>query len=164
MDTNTRPELEADRNGIRNVHLASVPTADEADLVDQLRDNDSLVFSLVAIVAGQVVGHVAFSRMESPERTLGLGPVRVSPAFRRQGIAAGLIREGMQIARVDGWNAVFVLGDPAYYGRFAFSVEDARAFESPYAGPHFMVPMLYDKDRLGQTRTVTYASAFAALG
>ena len=159
-----RRELEEDREGIRNVHLESFPTADEADLVDRLREDGSLVFSLVAIAAGQVAGHVAFSRMASPEHTIGLGPVGVLPEFRRQGIAAGLIREGLQLARADDWQAVFVLGDPAYYGRFGFSVDDARAFETPYAGPHFMVLMLQGGEGPGQVTMVTYASAFAELG
>ena len=158
-----RRELEADREGIRNVHLASFPAADEADLVDRLREDDSLVFSLVAIAVGQVVGHVAFSRMASPEHTLGLGPVGVLPEFRRQGIAAGLIREGLRMAREDGCHAVFVLGNPAYYGRFGFSVDDARAFETPYAGPHFMVIMLQGGEGLGQATAATYAPAFAVL-
>ncbi|MGI8404561.1 MAG: GNAT family N-acetyltransferase [Thermomicrobiales bacterium] len=160
----TRRELEEDRAGIRNVHLESFPAADEADLVDLLREDSSLVLSLVAMAAGQVAGHVAFSRMASPGHTLGLGPVGVLPGFRRQGIAASLIREGINLARADGWQAVFVLGDPAYYGRFGFSVGDARAFDTPYAGPHFMVLMLRDGEGLGQVTTVTYASAFAALG
>lgn len=159
-----RLELKEDREGIRNVHLESFPAADEADLVDRLREDGSLVFSLVAIVAGQVVGHVAFSRMASPEHTLGLGPVGVLPEFRRQGIAAGLIREGLQLARADDWQAVFVLGDSAYYGRFGFSVEDARAFDSPYAGPHFMVLMLDAGSNPDQSTIATYAPAFAALG
>jgi len=33
---------------------------------------------------------------------------------------------------------IFVLGDPNYYGRFAFSTDAAATFECAYAGPHFM--------------------------
>lgn len=163
-NVDTRQELEEDREGIRNVNLESFPAADEADLVDRLWEDGSLVFSLVAIAVGQVVSHVAFSRMASPERTLGLGPVGVLPEFRRQGIAAELIREGLQLARADDWQAVFVLGDPAYYGRFGFSVEDARAFETPYAEPHFMVLMLEADCKPDQSTNATYAPAFAVLG
>jgi predicted N-acetyltransferase YhbS len=34
---------------MRNVHLESFPTGDEADLVNRLREDGSLVLSLVAL-------------------------------------------------------------------------------------------------------------------
>jgi putative acetyltransferase len=62
-----------------------------------------------------------------------------------------------------GWDAVFVLGDPAYYGRFNYSAEAAMPFESPYAGPYFMLlPLALPLPAAsGQAR---HARAFAALG
>jgi putative acetyltransferase len=35
-------------------------------------------------------------------------------------------------------SAVFVLGNPAYYGRFGFRADHPSGFESPYVGPHLM--------------------------
>ena len=73
------------------------------------------------------------------------------------------MREALARARKDGWDAVFVLGDPAYYRRFGFDPEAARGFGSPYAGPHLMALPL--KGRLPVTTDrVDYAPAFAALG
>lgn len=79
-----------------------------------------------------------FSRMQAPRGSLGLGPVAVLSAHRRRGVAASLIRKGLAQSKADGWAAVFVLGDPAYYGRFGFSPTLAAGFTSTYAGPHLM--------------------------
>jgi len=44
----------------------------------------------------------------------------VPPEFQRQGIGSKLIREGLERCRQAGYDAVVVLGDPAYYSRFGF--------------------------------------------
>jgi putative acetyltransferase len=157
-----RPETPADCAGIRRVHLQSFPTAAEADLVDALRADDDAVLSLVADEGGEIAGHVLFSRMVAPFRALGLGPVAVLQPHRRRGIAARLIEDGLARAAAD-WDAVFVLGDPAYYGRLGFDVGLAVGFTNPYAGPHFMVKPLAGKLPSNQG-PVGYAPAFARLG
>ena len=62
--------------------------------------------------------------------------------LQRQGIAAQLIEEGVKQAKAGGWEGIFVLGDPAYYERFGFSVSAAEKFKSPYAGPYLMLLIL----------------------
>ena len=157
-----RDEAASDRDPIRALHLCSFPTADEADLVERLREDGDVVFSLVAEVADCLTGHVLFSRMSAPFPALGLAPVAVFPEWRGQGMAARLIEAGLAAAAAD-WDAVFVLGEPAYYGRFGFDVPAARGFQSPYAGPHFMARAL--KPQLPATSgRVGYAKAFVALG
>jgi putative acetyltransferase len=157
-----RQEMPADRAGIRRVHLQSFPTAAEADLVDDLRADSDAVFSLVAEEGGEIAGHVLFSRMTAPFRALGLAPVAVLPDYRRRGIAARLIQEGLARVTAD-WDAVFVLGDPAYYTRFGFDAGAAAGFANPYAGPHFLVKPLAGKLPSDQG-PVAYAAAFARLG
>ena len=157
-----RAEIASDRDAIRALHLCSFPTADEADLVERLREEGDVVFSLVAEVADCLTGHVLFSRMTAPFPALGLAPVAVFPEWRGQGMAARLIEAGLAAAGTD-WDAVFVLGEPAYYGRFGFDVTAAQGFQSPYAGPYFMVRAL--KPQLPATSgRVDYSKAFAALG
>ncbi|HJR57614.1 MAG TPA: N-acetyltransferase [Rhizomicrobium sp.] len=157
-----RLETPADYAGIRRVHLQSFPTATEADLVDGLRADGDAVLSLVAEEDSEIAGHVLFSRMTAPFRALGLAPVAVLPHYRRRGIAARLIEDGLARAAAD-WDAVFVLGDPAYYGRFGFDAGLAACFANPYAGPHFMVTPLAGKLPSNQG-PVAYAAAFARLG
>lgn len=155
-----RPERECDLSGIRQVHIQSFPSAAEADLVERLRTDGDAILSLVAEETGQVAGHVLFSRMMSPLRALGLAPVAVLPVFRRRGIAASLIEMGLREAAAQDWKLVFVLGAPAYYGRFGFSAARAAGFSSPYAGPHFMAHSLGAAEAGGPAE---YAPAFAGL-
>jgi putative acetyltransferase len=155
-----RWERETDHVAIRQVHMQSFPTAAEGDLVERLRAEGDIILSLVGEEAGQVMGHVLFSRMTSPQQALGLGPVAVLPAFRRRGVAARLIEMGLREAAVRDWRLVFVLGAPAYYGRFGFSTARAAGFSSPYAGPHFMAHSLGAAEAGGSAE---YAPAFAGL-
>ena len=158
-----RLEREGDRSAIWSVVAGAFPTRDEADLVDRLRDDRDVAYSLVATEEGAIVGHVLFSRMTAPFRALGLAPLATAASQRRRGIAARLIEDGLARARADGWQGVFVLGDPGYYGRFGFDTALAAGFSSPHAGAHFMALTL------GETLPtlagdVAHAPAFAALG
>ena len=159
-----RDETAGDEAGIRAVLVAAFPTPAEADLVEALRRDGDTVSSLVAEAGGTIVGHALFSRMAAPFRALGLGPVAVSPARQRTGVGSRLIEAGLTRAAADGYDAVFVLGDPAYYRRFGFDPALAEGFSSPYAGPHFMVTSLGDAPLPAIRGTVAYAPAFAALG
>jgi putative acetyltransferase len=100
--------------------------------------------------------------MKAPFAALGLAPVAVAEDWRRRGIAARLIERGLTKAREEGWDAVFVLGEPRYYSRFGFSAGLAAGFSSPYAGPRFMALALQDK-LPSWVGSVDYAPAFSAL-
>ena len=158
-----RLETPEDRAAVWSVVADAFDTRAEADLVDRLRADGDVVYSLVGCEDGVVVSHVLFSRMAAPFRALGLAPVATSASHRRQGIAARLIEDGLARARRDGWDGVFVLGAPAYYGRFGFDVALAAGFSSPYAEAHFMALSL--GERLPTLAgAIAYAPAFAALG
>lgn len=159
-----RPQTEDDIGAIHRLHRAAFETKAEADLVDRLRADGDAVFSLIARSGAEIAGHAMFSRMRAPFPALGLAPVSVSKDFRRQGIAAALIEDGLARAAEAGWQGIFVLGDPAYYTRFGFSAGTASGFQSPYAGPYLMARPLGARV-LPETRgRVEYAPAFAALG
>jgi putative acetyltransferase len=99
--------------------------------------------------------------MTAPFKALGLGPVSVRPDRQRSGVGSALIREALRQARQEGWDAVFVLGDPNFYRRFGFDPGSADDFTCVYAGPHLMV--LFMSNDLPRSGTIDYASAFAAL-
>ena len=134
----------------------------EAELVEELREAGDSVVSLVAEEDGQIVGHVLLTRMDAPFPALALAPVSVLPARQRSGIGSVLIRKAVESARCKGWAAIFVLGDPNYYGRFGFDREAAAGFTSPYAGRHFMVLSL-SASLPTTTGALRHAAAFAAL-
>lgn len=158
-----RDEPAADRAAIRRVIEAAFGRPDEANLVDRLRADGDTVMSLIAAEDGEIVGHVLFSRMAAPFRALGMAPVSVVPERQRMGIGSRLIRTGIERAAREGWQAVFVMGDPEYYRRFGFDAALARGFTSPYAGPYLMVLAL-DGALPVKTGRIDYAPAFARLG
>lgn len=158
-----RPESANHFSAVRSLHTAAFPTPAEANLVDQLRASGDAVVSLVALEGYEVIGHVMLSRMRAPFRALGLAPVSVVAAKRMQGIASRLIEEAVVAARTAGWEAVFVLGDPAYYERFGFSAKEAAGLDSPYAGPYLMALALGEDGLPAQTGGVDYSPAFSGI-
>jgi putative acetyltransferase len=157
-----RDEIERDWKAIHQVVSAAFGQTTEADLVAALRAAGDSVLSLVADEDNQIVGHVMLSRMQAPFPALALAPVSVIPARQRLGIGSALIRKAASRAREEGWAAIFVLGDPAYYQRFGFSHEAAAGFSSPYAGSHFMILKLIPSPA-ATTGELRHAPSFAAL-
>jgi len=157
-----RTEQREDEAAVAIVVERAFGQADEARLIDRLRADGDVVIALVALVEEIVAGHVMLSRMEAPFRALGLAPVSVSPDYQRSGIGRALVETGLKLAREQGWEAVFVLGDPIYYERFGFRLDLAQGFSSPYAGAHFMVLPLGEQLPARSGR-IAYAPAFASL-
>jgi putative acetyltransferase len=159
-----RPEEPRDVAPIRAVLEAAFPGPDEARLVEQLRRDGDAELSLVAIAGEALVGHIMFSPMKAPFRALSLAPVAVLPERQRVGIGVALIRDGLDRAKAAGWQGVFVLGEPDYYGRFGFTAIAASGFASPYAGPYLMALSLQEESLPVSTGDIHYAKAFARLG
>jgi putative acetyltransferase len=140
-----RPELPTDAAAIGEVielafdgHPYSAGT--EGAIVRALRSAGALSVSLVAVLEGEVAGHVAFSPVMVGGRALGwhgLGPLAVRPAAQRRGIGAALVREGLARLRAQGAAGCVVLGDAAYYARFGFAVRPGLVYPGP-PPEHFM--------------------------
>ncbi len=144
-----RPEAADDREAIGRLLRAAFPTSAEARLVERLCED------------GDVVGHVLFSRLRAPASALALAPLAVRADRRRQGIGARLVAAGLDRAKEQGWRAVVVLGDPAYYRRFGFRPETVQGMASPYAGPALMGLALAPGGLSGPR--IEHAPAFASL-
>ena len=129
--------------------------------MERLCGDGDAVLSLVAVEAGDVVGHVLFSRLRAPASALALAPLAVRADRQRRGIGARLVEAGLDRAREEGWRAVVVLGDPAYYRRFGFRPEAMQGMASPYAGPALMGLALAPGGLNGPC--IEHAPAFASL-
>jgi putative acetyltransferase len=153
----------ADHAAIAAVNTAAFGRAGEADLVARLRADEDVMFELVADEAGEVVGHILFSRLwaDRAELYAALGPVAVLPDRQRSGLGGSLIRSGLECVREFGAHGVLVLGHPAYYPRFGFSAAAAARVRSAYSGnPAFMALALED-DAFERPLSVTYPEAFS---
>ncbi|HET7317342.1 MAG TPA: N-acetyltransferase [Sphingomicrobium sp.] len=156
----------ADAGQIRRVLSRAFPTELEADLVEQLERDGDVVISLVA-EDRDIVGHLLLSRMRAEAdgqrlAALGLGPVGVIPDRHGQGIGSALIHHACREARGCGAQMLFVLGEPAYYGRFGFDADVAAPFASPYSGPYFQALPLVELSPIN-SGVAEYPLAFAAL-
>lgn len=138
----------------------------EVRIIDVLRAAGDVIVELAAVEADAVVGHAMFSRLtvEPANRKMAaLGPVCARIDRQRAGVGSALIREGLARCAAQGCDAIVVLGDPAYYGRFGFTLEAAKALQSEYAGPHFQALELKPAALAGGPWRVAYPRAFSGL-
>jgi putative acetyltransferase len=160
-----RLETAGDRSAIRQVNEAAFGTSEEADLIDALRADGVVLASAVAEIDDQIVAHVLFSRM-TVETSAGavsaaaLAPMAVTPAYQRRGIGSRLIGYGLDRMREIGERIVLVVGHPAYYPRFGFSSEHARAIDHPFPPEVFMALELVPGALDGVRGRVQYPRAF----
>ncbi|NRA08004.1 MAG: N-acetyltransferase [Myxococcales bacterium] len=135
-----RAEVEADHERVLEIQAAAFGRQNEADLVEALRRSAHPMLSLVAEEGGGISGHVFFSPVGlDPPATApplgGLAPVAVEPERQGQGIGSALIRAGLERCPALGWQAVFLVGNPAYYARFGFELAAPTGLR--YGDPRF---------------------------
>ena len=117
----------------------------------------------------RVVGHILFSEVtvetDNPVRVLGLAPLGVHPDAQGRGLGTDLVNRGLRECRSAGYDAVVVLGEPAYYRRFGFEPASRYGLSNQYgAGEGFMIlglrPGALD-DLIGMAK---YEPEFAEVG
>jgi putative acetyltransferase len=157
-----RDARDSDRVAIGRLLRGAFGQDGETRLVEALRADGNVFAELVAVDGSAIAGHVLLSRMRAPFRALGLAPLAVASARQRQGIGAMLMGAAIERARAAKWEGIFLLGAPAYYARFGFRADAARAFASPYAGSHFMLLPLVSP-LPAASGAVEYPAAFSLL-
>lgn len=163
-----RAEQAGDLAAIDELHRICFPSDAESRLVRALRDADYLVASLVADRQGEIVGHVAFSRLiiDTAGRApiiASLAPLAVLPEFRRRGIGASLVRQGLAECAARGMEAVVVLGEPGYYRRFRFDAALTRQLECEYQCDAFQAVELTPNALRNVQGRVVYPAPFQDL-
>ncbi len=125
-----------DAAAIESLYPEAFPEEDLLPLVrDLLRDSENVV-SLVGKTGSQLVGHVVFTRCgiaDNSAKAALLGPLAVAPDWQNRGIGSALVRTGLRHLIDVEVELVFVLGDPAYYGRLGFAPD--ALVEPPFALP-----------------------------
>ncbi len=149
MDCVIRPETPADHARVHEITKLAFETDSEAVLVDDLRREAKPLISLVAELAGEVVGHILFTAVaigDTPAggATMGLAPLSVHPDFQDHGIGTALVEAGLETCAAAGCEVVATLGHPEYYARFGFgsAVEEGISYVGQDYDPFFMVKEL----------------------
>lgn len=164
-----RQEQPGDEEQIAAVVTAAFPTAAEAHLVNRLRGNCKFYLSLVAMTEDKIVGHILLTEtmLENHEQRLlvGLAPLSVSPAFQGKGLGSKLIAGALDKCRLLEVDAVFVLGNPEFYGRFEFGTAALHGLHSTYPleEKYFMLLILNETAMRNISGTVKYHAAFDQL-
>ena len=118
-----------------------------ARLWADLERTEALRGSLVAVIAGEVVGHVGLSHAWLDTRRALvdvwlLSPLAVAPAHQGRGLGGRLVAAAIEAARAALAPLVFVEGDPDYYGIQGFEPALQHGFTPASArtpGPAFQV-------------------------
>ncbi len=158
--------MQSDVTGIHaltNAAFAGKPYSNgsEPAVINGLREGGDLTLSLVAENADGLAGHIAFSPVTISGLAglwFGLGPVSVWPRLQGLGIGGALVRRGIADMREMGAAAIFLLGDPDYYGRFGFESDPRLSYPGPPAA-YFQYLVLSGDMPQGEVR---FAPAFDA--
>ena len=147
------PTTDEDLRDVLRIHRLAFGGSVESGLVRDLLTDPSAEprLSLAASEADQIIGHVLFTRItvgETSAKATILCPLAVLPDHQGKGAGNALIKAGLQHLRDDSCDLVFVLGDPAYYGRFGFQPEAVSRFPTPHP-----IPDLYRAGWMVQTLT-----------
>ena len=107
-----------------------------ADLWTEVRAGDHLLAERVAVVDGELVGHVGISHCWLDARRAlvdvsMLSPLSTAPAWERRGIGTALVAAAGEAARGTGRPAVFLEGSPSFYGARGFQPASAYDIEAP---------------------------------
>ena len=117
--------------------------------------------SLVAVLDGTIVGHVAISPVTIDDGTrgwFGLGPVSVTPQHQGLGIGSRLVREALQRLRAMAGRGCVLVGEPAYYARFGFRAEPQLVL--PGVPPEYFQAVCFETP--APAGVVTFHKAFSA--
>jgi putative acetyltransferase len=142
----------------------------EAIVVERLRGSANYVagLALVALVDGEIVGHVMITKQaidgESGNTVPStiLAPLAVAPEFQRQGIGHALTRAALELTKDAGYGSMMLVGHPWYYPRFGFRPASTWGirYASPIPDEVFMAIELEPGALANAAGTVTLSAAF----
>jgi putative acetyltransferase len=161
-----RSRVPADDKAIAAVVRAAFAGDAEILLIEALRRDGDMVAEFIAHVRDDLIGHIAYSRLEVRSgaralRAVALAPLAVAPSHQRQGAGQALMRHSLEALRTGGEELAVVLGHPRYYERVGFSSLLAKLLEAPYAGDAFMALELQPGVLDGFRWQVAYPPAFS---
>lgn len=142
MNLVIRPEQPVDHRETENMTREAFrdiykPGCDKHDLLHIMRDADAFVndLNLVACDGDKIIDNIVYMHKTATDtestrhKVLGLGPVAVMPAYKKQGIGGRLIRRTIEKTNELGYKGIFLYGSPLYYPKFGFVNAQSSIFK-----------------------------------
>ncbi len=168
-----RQEKTSDYTQVFSLNRNAFGQDNEAKLVDALRSSGNFIpeLSLVALLNGEIVGHILFTKIVIRSDTgntyesLSLAPMAVYRSFQKKGIGSRLVKAGLRKATELGYTSVIVLGHENYYPRFGFKPASRWDIKAPYDVPDnvCMALELVRNSLDGVNGTVEYPDEFESV-
>ena len=127
-----RQAKETDYNAIYELvktafETAQVSDGTEQDFVNQLRSSQRFIPALELVIEenNELIGHILLTKqsIEGTEKLISallLAPLCICLEKRNKGLGGKLLMKGLETAGALGYQAAFLVGNPAYYERFGF--------------------------------------------
>ncbi len=111
----------------------------EAQVVQGLHAHGKQIHDWVCIHTNRVIGYIAFTPAYHGTEVCGLhlAPLAVNPEFQKQGVGSELLRFALNQEPVRS-ATIFVLGRPAFYQRFGFSLCETPICPFAKNNAHFL--------------------------
>ncbi|MHC4265625.1 MAG: GNAT family N-acetyltransferase [Planctomycetota bacterium] len=162
-----RQEQPEDIPAIRIINELAFGQPQEANIIDNLRENCPDVLSLVAVQEGQIIGHILFSPAviendEDQVHGMGLAPMAVIPDYQRKGVGSMLVTAGIEKIKQTSCPFIITLGHPEFYPCFGFERASIYGLKSQWEVPDeaFMVLILDTAVMSDVSGTVRYREEF----
>lgn len=161
--TEFTPSTDADMSAICAVHERAFGRTSEPELTQRLITGSDTTLDLCACIDRTIVGHGVLTELKGPEKAMALAPLAVDPVWRDFQIGTEIVRRLIAMARHERWKSIFVLGEPAYYGRFGFKSQLADNVKCTYQGKSFLALELIPGALSTYRGKLIYPSAFGEL-
>lgn len=129
-------ESTADGDAVEDLVSSAFGPGREKRTVFQFRDGVDRLHDLCLAARGkegELLGSLRFWPVQLPDGGVEVlfGPLAVNPDLRGLGIGKSLTTRGIAEARVAGFGAMLIIGNPAYYHPFGFSEEAVAGLSLP---------------------------------
>lgn len=126
-----RQEQPADYNEVYELVKMSFATSTnegEWDYLNEVRKKDTFIPELSLVAEnddGKLIGQIVLYKTnittsDNIYTELLLSPISVHPDYFRRGIARAMMFEAFRIAKIMGFTAIFLCGDPDFYHKLGF--------------------------------------------